>query len=510
MKKINLSIIVLFLLIHSVDSATRRLRATYRSDPSTTISIGWEQYSGNSPVLYYGTVDNGTNSTLYSFHASPALTTTDGGMNNTFVRLTGLTPNTIYYFVIKDSQGTSQRYSFQTISNDPTQPLSLVCGADTRAGIAPRIIGFKLVAKLHPQAVIFDGDFTDSSLDAELQSWFDDWSNTITADGRITPIVIAEGNHEYGIINLSNLFDIPNDGSNFENNYNSIPFGGTLLRVYNLNSFDDFSVETPWLKNELTNYGNSTTWNLPQYHLPVRPIYSGKPNDQDEYNQWVPLFQQFNVKLVQEADAHVFSMTWPILSSTASGNDQGFIRNDVNGIVYFGQGGWGAPLYPDDNPKSWTRGYDAMYHFMLVHFYPSSVNIYTVRFENEPNVPFLTDQNRMTVPSQLSLETMTDKNGLQSGNIVTILKASAAIPTNYDASISVSPTFVQNTLTVKFDNPTLGSSVKIIDLTGKVLDNIRMDITGILQIDMDKYQPGVYLVDIFNQNNLKVFKIIKQ
>ena len=193
-------------MFSNLESATRRLRATYRSDPSTTISIGWDQYSGISPVLYYGTVDNGVNSALYPNQSAPALTTSDGGMNNTFVRLSGLIPNTIYYFVIKDNEGTSQRYSFQTISNDPNQPVSLICGGDTRTGIATRIIGFKLVAKLRSQAVIFDGDLTDSGLDNELQDWFDNWTYTIATDGRITPIVLAEGNHEFGIINISNLF----------------------------------------------------------------------------------------------------------------------------------------------------------------------------------------------------------------------------------------------------------------------------------------------------------------
>ena len=510
MKKISLTLVMLCLIINYSDSAVRRLRATYRTDPSTSISIGWDQYSGNSPVLNYGTTDQGTNSNLYPSHASPVLTTSDGGMNNTFVRLTGLTPNTIYYFVISDSEGSSQRYSFQTISNDPNQPLSLICGADTRAGIAPRIIGFKLVAKLRPQAVIFDGDLTDSGLDNELQEWFDDWSNTIATDGRITPIVMAEGNHEFGIINISNLFDTPYIGSNSNLNYYSIPFGGSLLRVYNLNSFVDIPTETSWLNNELATYSNSTTWNLPQYHLPVRPLVSTKVNDQDEYNQWVPLFEQYHVKLVQEADAHVFNMTWPIMSSSASGSDQGFIRDDVNGIIYFGQGGWGAPLYTPDNPKSWTRGFESMYHFMVVHFYSDHVDMYTVRFENEPNVPVLTDQNRMNLPTQLVLETMTDKNGIQSGNQVSIYKVITSLPGQIDNSISVFPSFVQNFLTVKNDDFSVETNVRITDVGGKTIMDVGMNTTNLLQLNMAGVQPGVYLVQIYNIRTSKVFKIIKQ
>ena len=510
MKRTALTIVMLCLMIIHSYSAVRRLRATYRTDPSTSISIGWDQYSGNSPVLYYGTTDQGTNSNLYPTHSSPSLTTSDGGMNNTFVRLTGLTPNTIYYFVISDSEGTSQRYSFQTISNDPNQPLSLICGADTRAGIAPRIIGFKLVAKLRSQAVIFDGDLTDSGLDNELQEWFDDWSNTIATDGRITPIVMAEGNHEFGIINISNLFDTPYIGSNSNLNYYSIPFGGSLLRVYNLNSFVDIPTETSWLKNELATYSNSTTWNLSQYHLPVRPIVSTKVNDQDEYNQWVPLFEQYHVKLVQEADAHVFNMTWPIKSSSAAGSDQGFIRDDVNGIVYFGQGGWGAPLYSADNPRSWTRGYDSIYHFMVVQFYSSHVEIYTAKFENEPNIPELTDQNRMTIPPQLMLVTLTDKNGIQSGDHVTISKEITSLPDNIYNSFTVFPTLVQDFLTIKNYNLSNKATVRIVNATGKTTENVNMNSTNSLQINMSGYQPGIYVVQINDNKYTRIYKIIKQ
>ena len=203
-------------------------------------------------------------------------------------------------------------------------------------------------------------------------------------------------------------------------------------------------------------------------------------------------------------------MTWPVLKSTATGNDEGFIRDDVHGIVYFGQGGWGAPLYVPDSPKSWTRGVESMYHFMLVHFFNDHADIYTVRFENEPNVPVLTDQNRMTLPSQLSLETLIDRDGVQSGDHVSLLRITASVSENYNTSISIYPTVVQNYLTVKSNPPDQGTNVRIIDLTGRIINNVPMNAGGELQINMSGYEPGVYFVDLFNQKSLKVMKIIKQ
>ncbi len=606
MKKTILSLLSLIVLINSINAASRRFRATYRSDPSTTISIGWDQYSGSSPVFYYGTVDHGINWNLYPNQAVPVISNTEAGMNNTFVRLSGLVPDTEYYFVVKDNVGTSQRYSFQTGSNDPTKPISLVCGADTRTGIAQQIIGFKLVAKLRPQAVIFGGDFTDAGSDSELQQWFDNWQLSITADGRLIPIVIAEGNHEYlpATTNLSNLFDIPNDGIDFHNNYYSISFGGSLLRVYNLNSnIPDLPTQTNWLKNQLISYAGATTWNMAQYHLPVRPTSFGKSDNQNEYNQWVPLFEQYGVKLVQEADAHLFKITWPILKSSATGNDEGFIRNDMNGIVYFGDGGWGAPLRIPDNPKSWTRGFESIYHFSLIHFYPNKVHLFTVKFESEPNIPALTDANRMSVPYQLSLEDLIDRNGINSGDYVTIskvgypyvtivepqrnqiyltpqtitIKANASSTTstgikqveffvnntsvgidtstpyqinwpipsvgNYhltakatgnnnnvadsqeillfcgdlttslnddtDNTIAIFPTIVTDYLHVRLGNSDNISTIRILDLNGRILSPSQEYQGDNLQINMENYSPGLYVAQIRNKNGVKTFKIIK-
>jgi len=182
----------------------------------------------------------------------------------------------------------------------------------------------------------------------------------------------------------------------------------------------------------------------------------------------------------------------------------------VNGVVYFGEGGWGAPLYAADNPKSWTRGYESVNHFMVVHFYPNKVDIYTIRLENEPNVPALTDQTRMNVPTQLSLETMTDKNGVQSGDHVTISKSVTALPDQPDNSISVFPSSVQDYLTIKNDNLADGASVKIVDITGKTLKDVSMNSLNLLQLNMTGYRPGVYVVQVSNVSSLKVFKIIKQ
>jgi len=82
------------------------------------------------------------------------------GMNNHFVRLSNLTPDTKYFFKINDSQGSSKVYSFQTAPASPYTRLSVIAGGDSRNHRAGRINANKLVGKLRPHFVMFGGDMT--------------------------------------------------------------------------------------------------------------------------------------------------------------------------------------------------------------------------------------------------------------------------------------------------------------------------------------------------------------
>ena len=94
---------LIWLLVCTVSFANNdKYRLILVSDPATTITIGWDQTSGSNPVVYYGTTDFGTVHTSYPFSKSVDRVVTSRGMDNNFARLTGLTPNTNYYFVIND------------------------------------------------------------------------------------------------------------------------------------------------------------------------------------------------------------------------------------------------------------------------------------------------------------------------------------------------------------------------------------------------------------------------
>jgi len=137
-------------------------------------------------------------------------------MNNHFVRLSNLTPDTKYFFKINDSQGSSKVYSFQTAPASPYTRLSVIAGGDSRNHRAGRINANKLVGKLRPHFVMFGGDMTGGD-------------NAITPEGRLTPIIVTRGNHEYSNKTLIDLFDAK--GIDL---FYGFTFGTDLLRVYTL------------------------------------------------------------------------------------------------------------------------------------------------------------------------------------------------------------------------------------------------------------------------------------
>lgn len=383
---------------NDAQAVTDKYRLTLRDDPSTTVVIGWNQVSGSDAVVYYGPVDQGTNWNAYPHSKTVDRSVYYKGMNNRFARLTGLQPNTAYYFVVRDGSGTSQRFWFKTLPNNPSERLSVIAGGDSRNNRTPRQNANKLVAKLRPHVVLFGGDMTNTSTNSEWADWFDDWQYTIASDGRMFPVITARGNHESGNSDISNLFDVPTSTI-----YYALNLGGTLVRAYTLNSETSIAgTQTNWLSGDLAANTN-VTWKIAQYHRPMRPHNSYKSEGNDQYNNWAPLFQQYKVNLVVESDAHTVKTTWPLVPSTGSGSDEGFVRDDANGTVYVGEGCWGAPLRQDDDTKSWTRNSGMFNHFNWLFIDQNKIEVRTVNVDNASQVGSLTDATIFSMPPNINI-----------------------------------------------------------------------------------------------------------
>ncbi|GAB5417812.1 MAG: hypothetical protein Crog4KO_24400 [Crocinitomicaceae bacterium] len=371
----------------------------FNSDPSTEITVGWEQVNSSNPEVYYGTVDYGTNWANYPNSQTPYRQVNYMGMDNRFAILSGLTPNTIYYFVIKDDAGTSQRYWFKTCPDVNTETLSFISGGDSRSGYTQRQNSNRMVAKLRPHAVLFGGDLVNTPSNTTSQDWLDHWQLTITSDNQMIPLVHSFGNHEdYGTGGPSyihDLFDTPYDV------YYNVRFGGDLFSMYTLNgevlpghTIASNTVRTAqrnWLSSTLTT--DNSIWKAAQYHRPIVPHYSGKGEGSDEFSDWANLFYDNGVRLVMESDAHVVKMTdevRPVYTGAPSGSSSSWFTTAGlalnQGITFVGEGTWGTIRTPDDTHPMTTAS-ASFYGFNWLLVDACKIEIRTIDTQNPGAVP---------------------------------------------------------------------------------------------------------------------------
>lgn len=384
--------LLIFLFIGLSSSAkVGKLRMMYNKS-AFSMTLAWVQESGKSPLVFYDSekIFNKTHKLIKAI--TPSKNYMFKKMNNYFVNFDSLKANTIYKFVIKDSEGESQIFWFKTLPSNPSE-LSIVAGGDSRSNPNIRRLANKMVAKLQPDFVIFDGDYTFYNDSNEWKIWLDDWQLTIS-NGRIIPIVPVMGNHERGKV-MPMIFGIP------QNSYYSLDIAD-IIHISILNTNIDVSGnQKDWLNNDLKSINEK--WKFVVYHKPMRPHYSKKREGDDIYNAWANVFFVNKVNIVLEGDTHVNKITYPIRPSQEVGSDEGFIRDDKNGTIYLGEGTWGAPLRPYDDSKSWTMDGASINQFKWIFVSKNKIQIRTVKYGNVDKVESLNFDNRFDIPQNIDL-----------------------------------------------------------------------------------------------------------
>ncbi len=407
----------LLLFVGTSFAETGRYRVMWRQDPATSMVIGWDQLTGNSAQVYVGTRDYGQNPNAYRSNHKAERIIAFKNMNNHFVRLKGLQPSTVYYFVIADENSCSRVMSFRTAPDNPHERLSIIAGGDSRNHQDARRDANRMVGKLRPHAVLFGGDMTGGDTGPEWMEWFDDWQLTMSQDGRMYPVIVARGNHESSNKTLTDLFDAPADDM-----YYSMTLGGDLLKIFTLNSMiAPGGAQKDWLMRELAR-SEKYRWKFAQYHVSTLPHTARKAEKTDQLINWSTLFYKYGVNLVCESDAHVVKTTYPIRPSREAGSDQGFIRDDVNGTVYVGEGCWGAPLRRPDDDKEWTRASGAFNQFKWIFVDKSKVEICTVMTDGSDGVAEVNPDDIFNRPRGLRLWEPA------SGTVVTIRNPKDLLP----------------------------------------------------------------------------------
>ena len=363
-----------------------------RNDTAHTIVVSWKTSSAEAgDVVLYDTVSRGGNPDLYRFRAE-GRHETYAGANGYFhhVELTGLEPDTRYYFICGGEQGGwSVERSFRT-APVKRKSFRFVVGGDCRRagdydyGSAIDIPPFpeirnrisKLMASFNPSFVIFVGDFVrDGFSQEQWDNWFEmvEWY-WVDSEGVSIPIVPVIGNHEIGVWpqvqrtkddarNYYGQFCLPEPESWYSLDW------GPDLHITVLNCQETFEVlkgeEKEWLWKDLKANADKL-WKVVAYHYPSFTEKSSAAAFPSE--AWVKdgVFDIFHVDLVFNGHSHNYDRSEPINWLNPE-NER--ITSPDKGTIYIVTGGWGAPLTGGSAYWYMAHGPEFRYHFVVVDVY---------------------------------------------------------------------------------------------------------------------------------------------
>ena len=339
--------------------APEGLLLTWQQDPLTTMTIDWNTVAERESVVQYrkdGEQD-WTEATGHSFPFPYSERTVHR------VEITGLEPGTRYQFRFGED---SVEYAFRTMPADISDaPLRFAVGGDTRHNQEWMERTNRQAAKFDVDFVTWGGDlaYADGREDRlyRWEEWFDAMDELITDDGRVIPVVVGIGNHEvlrgyyYNHEDYEQtdawreriapyfyaLFAFPGQPG-----YGVMDFGDymslVLLDTDHSNPVE--GVQTEWLETVLAERQH-VPHVFPNYHVPAYPShrsYDGAVQTRVREN-WVPLFEQYNIQVAFENHDHTYKRTHPIRNGEVS----------PDGIVYLGDGAWGVGTRAGDSKDEW-------------------------------------------------------------------------------------------------------------------------------------------------------------
>lgn len=325
------------------------------SSPHVFLTWMKEKTSDNITIVYrtqkapeanavlYDTVSHQGDIRLYRYNhqsLTPFVKEGIGHVNRT--ELTGLKPNTVYYFVVPtEDGGYSKEMSFRTI---PEQgPIRFVTGGDMGDS------GFgdvnQHVAKLNPHFAVIGGDvaYANGKISnwPKWARWLKEWHETMkTKDGHIIPFISAIGNHETNYINIKPIDRAPYYLGLF----------GQNKKTYFLRRFSDRIAfilldtghiafhggrQKAWLKKTLEANKNVPV-RFAVYHIPLYPSHRSPSNPISVAGRlfWLSLFDKYELTTAFENHDHTMKRTKPL-------RDNKVAANINEGTLYLGDGCWG-------------------------------------------------------------------------------------------------------------------------------------------------------------------------
>lgn len=359
----------------------RNVRVVWSENPQTEAVVVWDsEVSSDSCKLLLDRVSRVGVERDYAFHIPVAESGlyTESAETPTpdyFYHQAGLkdlNPGTVYYLAIKTAEGVGREYHFKTAPKNE-KSFRIIYAGDSRSHLDVARQINKQIRKMISEddsiiALVHGGDYAVTTHRDVWKEWLEAYALTTTEDGKLLPIIPVVGNHD--VVGGSPIFRQAYGYPGGENDYYTCrltPSVGILCLNTEISAEGN---QRKFLRAELTSLQKENVkWQIATFHSPVYPAVK-QPNAAKV--SWVPLFEEFNIDLVLESDGHCIKRTVPIRDE----------KEAVNGIVYLGEGGYGAPQRDPKSDRWYLQGDHAFAsrgdHIMMLEITPAAINYSTV------------------------------------------------------------------------------------------------------------------------------------
>ena len=282
--------------------------------------------------------------------------------------LTKLTPSTVYYLAVKTAEGISREYHFRSAPQEG-ETFKLIYAGDSRTHVdMARQINEQISGMIETDETIagllHGGDYAVTTRRDVWVQWLEAYALTTTEDGKLLPIIPVIGNHDVG--GDSPIFRQAYGYPGGTKDYYTCQLTPSIGIVCLNTEISAEGNQRKFLQKALTRLKkDQVKWQIAAFH---RPAYPGVKKPSVAKVSWVPLFEEFNIDLVLESDGHCIKRTVPIRGD----------KEAADGIVYLGEGGYGAPQRDPELERWYLQGDNAFAskgdHVMMLEFTPDTVN----------------------------------------------------------------------------------------------------------------------------------------
>jgi len=431
-QKITVSILLMLIAITFSDaclsqgagnatSSPDHITLTWTSNPSTTMTITWRTDSKIST----GSVEyqNGTSLITAEQHKAASLSnfTTDLQATHLFTAtLTGLTPNTKYWYRVGGGGHWSKTNTFTT-EGLKTKAFKFLVFGDSQSSTSGEYsysvwhntLHHAYSANQDARFIVNIGDLVDvGQSGAHWNCWFAAAAGVIDR----VPEMPVTGNHEtYGSTSVNRpaywdaQFRLPHNGpmelSNQVYSYDYGPVHFVVLDSQQSEEKQYGDILTPqkrWLEADLA--ASKATWKIVFFHKGAYSIKFGRDN-KDIRDAFTPVIDKNHVDMVFNGHDHGVARSFPIKNGV-------FMPKPSEGTVYYIAGHSGSKSYIDLYKRDWC---DFFYNpldqpnYIVVDVTPTKLTVKTLKTDGTPIDAFFIDKKNDILATVKASQTGTRK-----------------------------------------------------------------------------------------------------